>query len=216
VGRDVGELLQAGFERAGLTNISIDAFCNDTTGTLAAARYAGHTQCIGGMVLGTGWNAAMELPVDAITKLKGAASEAETMIVNTEWENYALSPLTEWDSELNTRKDVGGKQLLEKHVSGKYLGEIARVALKDLIAAGELFGGKKTAIFDTASAEDKLGQDGFTTEHMSVIRPIHQPTLPISMRYSKSLALPDSSDSSIETDGPSSASARSFLRVRPG
>ena len=120
VGEDIVALMHAAFKRGAIGSAKIVALCNDTTGTLAAARYAGHSDCVGGMVLGTGWNAAFELLTRHIGKL--SAFDGDRMMVNTEWENYTLPLLTKWDQELDLRPGVHGKQMLEKHVSGKYLG----------------------------------------------------------------------------------------------
>ena len=49
----------------------------------------------------------------------------------------------------------------EKMISGKYLGEIVRLALKVLISSGALFGGESSAKFDTFEA--------FGTKYLSVI-----------------------------------------------
>ncbi|HPM43397.1 MAG TPA: hypothetical protein PLV52_06165, partial [Candidatus Omnitrophota bacterium] len=165
VGEDVVGLMHAAFKRAAIGNAKVVALCNDTTGTLAAARYAGYSDCVGGMVLGTGWNAAFELLTSHIGKLAGF--DGDRMMVNTEWENYALPLLTKWDQELDLRPGVHGKQMLEKHVSGKYLGEIARLIIKDLVSQGRLFNGRAPEIF--ASIVVDIGKDGFLTEHMSAI-----------------------------------------------
>ena len=49
----------------------------------------------------------------------------------------------------------------EKMISGKYLGEIVRLAAKSLIESGSLFGGKSSDKFDTFEA--------FGTKYLSVI-----------------------------------------------
>ena len=49
----------------------------------------------------------------------------------------------------------------EKMISGKYLGEIVRLALKDLISSGALFGGKSSTKFDMFEA--------FGTKYLSLI-----------------------------------------------
>lgn len=49
----------------------------------------------------------------------------------------------------------------EKMISGKYLGELARLALKKLIQEGHLFGGKTSAKFDKFEA--------FETKYVSIV-----------------------------------------------
>ncbi len=46
-------------------------------------------------------------------------------------------------------------------ISGKYLGEIVRLALKDLVCSGALCGGKSSTKFDTFEA--------FGTKYLSII-----------------------------------------------
>ena len=49
----------------------------------------------------------------------------------------------------------------EKMISGKYLGEIARLALQKLVKGGQLFGGKSSTKFDTFEA--------FESKYVSII-----------------------------------------------
>jgi len=49
----------------------------------------------------------------------------------------------------------------EKMISGKYLGEIARLALQKLVKCGNLFGGKSSTKFDTFEA--------FESKYVSII-----------------------------------------------
>ena len=49
----------------------------------------------------------------------------------------------------------------EKCISGKYLGEISRLAMQKLVKAGQLFGGKSSALFDKF--------EGFETKYVSII-----------------------------------------------
>ena len=49
----------------------------------------------------------------------------------------------------------------EKTISGKYLGELVRLALQKLVKCGQLFGGKSSAKFDQFEA--------FETKYVSII-----------------------------------------------
>lgn len=169
VGKDIVGLVRAALARNGLGNVKIVALCNDTVGTLAAARYTGHADAFGGMVLGTGWNAALTLPEGEIAKLTAAslARDGGRMMVDTEWENFTAVPRTDWDVALDASQASRGGQLAEKMVSGRYLGEIARRIMKDMIAKRVLFDGRTSDAFDRLPAE--LGADGFLTEDMSAI-----------------------------------------------
>ena len=69
---------------------------------------------------------------------------------------------TTYDRRLDAESDSDG-QLLEKMVSGRYLGEIVRLAMLDLASTGRGFGDwlDGSSVFNTPYA--------FTTEHMSDI-----------------------------------------------
>ena len=49
----------------------------------------------------------------------------------------------------------------EKTISGKYLGELVRLALQKLVKCGQLFGGKSSAKFDKFEA--------FETKYVSIV-----------------------------------------------
>ena len=58
------------------------------------------------------------------------------MIVNTEAGNFSRLPLIYYDKVLDSQTENPGQQLMEKMVSGKYLGELLRVTLKDMAERG--------------------------------------------------------------------------------
>ena len=68
------------------------------------------------------------------------------MIINTEWgafgENGELDFIrTQWDYAIDSESINPGKQIFEKMISGKYMGEIVRRILEPLISSNELFQG---------------------------------------------------------------------------
>ncbi|MBP2645835.1 MAG: hexokinase [Firmicutes bacterium] len=117
-GQDVGRLMKEALIRKGGPRITPVAIINDTVGTLLTAAYKNPVATIGA-ICGTGHNACYFDPV------KG-------MIINMESGNFATLPFTVYDDQLDGNSDRPGTQRLEKMVSGRYLGEVVRLAAKDL------------------------------------------------------------------------------------
>jgi len=134
-GKDIVWLLNKALLGVGLSNTKIRALANDTVSTLAAKSYEDE-KCDMGVILGTGTNACY------VEKKKNE------MIVNIEWGNFNKLKLTRYDKELDENSINPGKQVLEKMVSGMYLGDIVRIVAKDLAAKGifDVYGYKK--VFD--------------------------------------------------------------------
>ena len=120
INRDVIGLLREAFARKGLGSIEVAALANDTVGTIAAGSYEDKS-CDIGVILGTGTNACYRerLPQGH-------------MIINIEWGNFNKLRQTHYDRLLDKRSHKPGEQILEKMVSGMYLGEIASILLRDL------------------------------------------------------------------------------------
>ncbi|KAF3779677.1 Hexokinase-2 [Nymphaea thermarum] len=120
---------------------AVSGTVNDTVGTLAGARYWDKDAMVA-VILGTGTNACYVESVDAIPKLKGVLPASGKMIINMEWGAFSTGlPLTEFDEALDAASINPGEQILEKTISGMYLGEIARRALHKMAETGDLFGG---------------------------------------------------------------------------
>lgn len=102
-----------------------------------------------GLILGTGVNVAVHFPIELIgaCKLDGRPSDwrdvVHHVIVNTELSmfGHGILPLTPWDLKLNEAHSKPEFQPLEHLVSGRYLGEIARLVLIDGVEHANLFGG---------------------------------------------------------------------------
>ena len=160
VGRDVVRLLNEALERKGITNIDVAALANDTVGTLIAKSYEDQ-DCDVGVIIGTGTNACYPEKMSGIIKWKGAKPRGARMIINTEWGNFSRLALSRYDRKLDRASDNPGRQILEKMVSGMYLGEVARLVLSDLIGKKLLLCGRRDVIFN------KRGL--FKTEYMSYV-----------------------------------------------
>ncbi|CAN8257595.1 unnamed protein product [Cochlearia groenlandica] len=140
VGEDVvWELIKA-MERVGL-NMKVTALVNDTVGTLAGGRYYNPDVVIA-VILGTGTNAAYVECASAIPKLHGLLPKSGEMVINMEWGNFRSShlPLTEFDHSLDFESLNPGEQILEKIISGMYLGEILRRVLLKMAEEAAFFG----------------------------------------------------------------------------
>jgi hexokinase len=150
---------------------------NDSVAVLAAGRYF-DPNCEMGVILGTGTNACVALPMSDVPKWRpppkggkgaknaAAAAVAEgTTAINTEWGCYgsSLLPLTPEDVAMDAASGCQkGTMLVEKMMSGLWLGEVARRVL--------LTFAEKAALFGPGALPAGLCQAGaFTTAHMSAV-----------------------------------------------
>lgn len=113
VGRDVVALFADALCRRGLGNVRISALANDTVGTLVAKSYE-DPACDVGIIIGTGTNASYV---------------EKGRLINIEWGNFDKIRMSGFDRELDRISGNRGEQILEKMVSGRYLGEIVRIIL---------------------------------------------------------------------------------------
>lgn len=120
-GRDITSLLTDALRNRSLTRIQPVAVINDTVGTYLAAAYAGE-RIVAGAICGTGHNMAYLEP-DA---------RGQQMVINMESGDFDPGMGTVFDAALNQDSEKPGAQLLEKQVSGRYLGELFRLVLTSL------------------------------------------------------------------------------------
>ena len=147
-----------------LTRLTVGALANDTVGVLAAGAYL-DPRCDMGLIVGTGTNMAVAMPANMTGgHLPSAPGRPGEMVINMECGNFdgVRSIQTAYDRRLDAESDSDG-QLLEKMVSGRYLGEIVRLTMLDLASTGRGFGSwlDGSSGFNTPYA--------FTTEHISDI-----------------------------------------------
>ncbi|KAL6897855.1 hypothetical protein ACP4OV_006814 [Aristida adscensionis] len=140
VGEDVVAELQTAMQKKGV-DMRVAALINDTVGTLAAGRYYDE-DVVGGVILGTGSNAAYVEQASAIPKFEGELPKSGNMVINTEWGNFysPCLPVTEYDEALDEESLNPGEQIFEKLISGMYLGEIVRRVLLKIALQSTLFG----------------------------------------------------------------------------
>jgi len=184
VGKDVVILFREALARQGLFNIEVAALANDTVGTLVAKNYE-DPHCDIGVIIGTGTNACYPEKVTNIAESKfqirhceearsadeaiqkkeiasGASrprNDESEMIINIEWGNFNKLRRNVYDRRLDKASDNPGRQILEKMVSGMYLGEVARLVLADIAGGGMRFTG--------IDRKHVAKSYGFRTEEMS-------------------------------------------------
>lgn len=169
VGKNVTKLLAAALKRHGIDSVEIAALANDTVGTMVACSYQDQ-KCDVGIIFGTGTNACYR------EKSKG-------MIVNIEWGNFNKLPLNSYDAKHDKASGNPGKQLMEKIVSGMYLGGLVQLVLADLIHAKLIF----------KNCRAKFSKGAVTTTRMSQIESDQSTKLAKVEEYLDSIGIIDSS-----------------------
>jgi len=148
LGQDLGEIIKVACQKQGL-KVRLASIINDSTATLLSQAYT-HAETRFGLILGTGTNIAVHLPVFALSRFKyGSRAEgwfesASHVIVNTELGMFGhdILPMTRWDEQLNARHPRPEFQPLEHFLSGYYLGEICRLAIVEAVETAGLLGGQ--------------------------------------------------------------------------
>ncbi|KAI9789561.1 MAG: hypothetical protein M1816_005968 [Peltula sp. TS41687] len=148
IGQDLRDLMMDACHRRKL-NISLDAIVNDSAATFLSTAYL-NSSAKTALILGTGVNAAVVLPINVIAPEKfGSRPErwyqkAKNVLVNTELSVFGggILPMTIWDRYLNDAHPNPGVQPLEYLVGGRYLAEIVRLILLDAVGEAGLFEGK--------------------------------------------------------------------------
>lgn len=160
---NLGKMLSAGYNRrlygdtslkdetilSRLPKIRIAAITNDTVATFASLTYAvkaaPNSRVAMGLIVGTGTNATVPMPLTSLHAEKRAdlfnGEAVETAVINTEWTIRGTDkPLVElgiktiWDEILDATSEAPGFQPFEYMTSGRYLGEIIRLVFVDLVA----------------------------------------------------------------------------------
>lgn len=171
LGADLGNVIEEACQRKGL-KISVSAIVNDSTATLLANAYTTSSTRFG-LILGTGVNVAVQVPVSCLSSRKfgrrpsGWHEAATYVVVNTELSMFGGSslPVTRWDKQLDRNHARPGFQPFEYRVSGRYLGEIARLILVEAVT--------DAGLFDGLLPESLMAQYSLETELLSKMQSAH-------------------------------------------
>jgi hexokinase len=166
-GQDLGRIIKFACQTKGL-EVELQTILNDSAACLLSQSYS-HLSTRFGLILGTGTNIAVFMPVSAIGRPKFGDrpdswfQEASQVIVNTELGMYGkdVLPLNRWDMQLKEGHPKPWFQPLEHMVSGMYLGEVCRFVLLEAIETTGVFGG--------VVPESLLQAYGFDTQTLSVV-----------------------------------------------
>ena len=145
-------------------NIQIDALVNDSTATLLSRAYIDPSTRFA-LILGTGCNMAIHLPVSSLgstklgTRPQSWHDAASHVLVNTELSMFGrdILPTTRWDDFLNLTHHRPWFQPFEHLTSGRYLGEVVRLIAVEAVQSAGLFDGRvprgfgEPYAFDTAT-----------------------------------------------------------------
>ena len=159
-GEDLSELIMRSCRQKEV-NVEMRAIVNDGAATLVSQAYRDPTARMS-LILGTGMNAAVFLPVSALAsekygeRPKSWYAAAEHVLVNTELSMFGkhVLPTTRWDNDLNEQHQLPDFQPMEYLVTGRYLGEIARLVVLEAITSSGLFDGQVPEHFNEPYAFD--------------------------------------------------------------
>lgn len=133
VGENINQLLANALKEKNV-NIEPVALINDTVGTLLVAMYSYQDADIGS-IMGTGHNTCY---LENNHPINGGK-----MIVNLESGNYNIGlPVTKYDKIIDKNSQIPGAQILEKMVSGYYMGPLVKEICLDLYNNKALFTSK--------------------------------------------------------------------------
>ncbi|KAI0365390.1 hexokinase [Pilatotrama ljubarskyi] len=147
-GRDVVEMFRNSLAKHSVPADVVALTC-DTTGTLIASHYVNPKTRIA-CIFGTGCNAAYMERAGDIPKIADLRIDPDAEIaINCEWGafdsfEHENLPRTKYDIIIDETSNKPGEQAFEKLISGRYLGEILRLIICELIDEGVLFLGQNT------------------------------------------------------------------------
>lgn len=152
-GNNVVGLLRDAIKRRGDFEMDVVAMVNDTVATMISCYYEDRS-CEVGMIVGTGCNACYMEEMRTVELVEG---EEGRMCVNTEWGAFGANGeleefRLEYDRVVDETSINPGKQLYEKLIGGKYMGELARLVLLKLVNEDLLFNGEASDLLKTRGA----------------------------------------------------------------
>ncbi len=137
-GSEVVGFLQQALEQNGVKNVEVKAIMNDTVATQLSVPNA-----IIAVIYGTGFNVSVRDPKTG-------------RIINTESGGYFSELLgqNKYDKEIYEKFRPFNFAAIEKMLSGKNIGELFRLAVKDLHEQGNIFSGKRVPSLNKKEAFD--------------------------------------------------------------
>ena len=128
--------------------MSVDAIVNDASAAALARAYLSPSTRLA-VILGTGINAAIHLPITSLHPSKFGTRKLPTnpspthVLVNVELSMFGRKAYstTRWDDHLNKHHVLPDYQPLEYLIAGGYMGEIVRLVLLEAIDTAGLFRG---------------------------------------------------------------------------
>ncbi|XP_068586362.1 hexokinase HKDC1-like isoform X1 [Cebidichthys violaceus] len=161
-GKDVVQALRGAIDKTGGMDVEVLAMVNDTVATMMTCGFDDR-YCEVGLIIGTGTNACYMEELRHVDLVEG---DEGRMCVNTEWgafgDDGALKDyITEFDRDVDAASNNPGKQILEKMVSGMYLGELVRLVVLKMAKLGLLFEGHVSVALRTKGT--------ITTEHVAAM-----------------------------------------------
>ncbi|KAI4096677.1 MAG: hypothetical protein LQ344_000817 [Seirophora lacunosa] len=129
-------------------NIRLDAIVNDSSAAVLSRAYIDPSTRLA-VILGTGMNAAIHLPISSLHSSKFGLRQFPTTIdtthvlVNTELSMFGKRAFstTRWDDCLNAQHKLPDFQPMEYLLAGGYLGEIVRLIVVEATETVGMFGG---------------------------------------------------------------------------
>ena len=129
LGFDPVQQLALSFKKYELSFLTIKSLLNDTSATLLANRFI-HSNCYVGLILGTGTNMSLCVPLNRVQS-SYRRYDKEQVVINCESGNFNVGlPRTTLDIMLDNTSSNPGRQFAEKMVSGLYLGRLVSLALQ--------------------------------------------------------------------------------------
>ncbi|KAL8701615.1 MAG: hypothetical protein Q9224_000420 [Gallowayella concinna] len=130
-------------------NIRLDAIVNDSSAAVLSRAYVDSSTRLA-VILGTGLNAAIHLPVSSLHESKFGSRQFPTnvetthVLVNTELSMFGKHAfrVTRWDEYLNAHHILPDYQPMEYLLAGGYMGEIVRLIIVEAVETAGLFGGR--------------------------------------------------------------------------
>ncbi len=146
VGRKVVAIQRQALVQKKVRNVNIVALANDTVGTLQAQAVL-DPDCGMGVILGTGFNIAVRVASRRIRKETGAY-RGKSMIINMETGNFnKVLPRNHYDRRVDMDSGNVAHQFAEKMIAGKYLPQLVRLVVLDLIRKDHFFDGHVPTVF---------------------------------------------------------------------